>query len=32
MKKDNKYCLQVFLHKCFYEYEYESEDGSYAIV
>ena len=30
-KSDNNY-LQVFLHECFYEYEYELENGSYAIA
>ena len=29
---NNKYYQQVFLRKCFYEYEYEFEDDSYAIL
>ena len=31
-QENNNYCPQVFLHECFYEYEYEPEDGSYVIV
>ena len=31
-QKSNKYCPQIFLHECFYEYEYEFEDDSYATV
>ena len=30
--KSDNYYLQVFLHECFYEYEYELENGSYAIA
>ena len=30
-EKNNCY-PQVFLHECFYEYDDEFEDGSYAIV
>ena len=26
------YYPQVFLHECFYEYEYELQNGSYVIV
>ena len=26
------YYAQVFLHECFYEYEYKLKDGFYAIV
>ena len=33
VSQENKnYYLQVFLHKCFYECEYEYEDDSYSIV
>ena len=31
-QENNKYYPQVFLHECFYEYEYESENSSYVIV
>ena len=31
-QENNNYYPQVFLHECFYEYEYEFEDGSYVIV
>ena len=31
-RENNNYYPQVFLHECFYEYEYEFEDGSYVIV
>ena len=30
--KNKNYYPQVSLHECFYEYEYELENGSYAIV
>ena len=30
--ENNNYYSQVFLHKCFYEYEYEFEDDSYVII
>ena len=31
--QDNKnYYPQVFLHECFYEYEYELKNGFYFIV
>ena len=31
-QEDNNYYPQVYLDECFYEYEYELENGSYAIV
>ena len=31
-QKNNNYCPQVFSHECFYEYEYEPENSSYAII
>ena len=31
-QESNKYYPQVFLHECFYEYEYKYEDDSYVIV
>ena len=31
-QENNNYYLQVYLHECFYEYKYECEYGSYAIV
>ena len=31
-QENNNYYPQVFLHECFYEYEYEFEDGSYVLV
>ena len=31
-QKNNNHYPQVLLHECFYEYEYEFEDGSYFIV
>ena len=31
-QKNKNYYPQGFLHECFYEYEYEFEDGSYVIV
>ena len=31
-RKSSKYCPQVFLHECFYEYKYKYEYESYSIV
>ena len=31
-QENNNYYPQVFLHECFYEYEYEFENDSYSIV
>ena len=31
-QENNNYYPQVFLHECFYEYKYEDEDDSYAII
>ena len=31
-KENDNYYPQIFLHECFYEYEYKYEDDSYFIV
>ena len=31
-QKSSNYYQQVSLHECFYDYEYEFDDGSYVIV